>query len=325
MSGKLITQIKNGVLQGVGQFDWYQGANSPIVSDINVDDWKAYKIEHEIQWTGTYDTLFCVTYSALDCIGSLFMYYLANNLISKENVKWLKDNGYFKNGFINFNERFTAILGETTNHGAYQYKVANAINNNGLIPQDNFPLADNFQDNIDPKFIAAEMKLLASEFNKRFTINFEWVTDLKEALKHSPVQVTVRYADYSKPEDILAPEGSPNHAVKTVYAIQEYDEIDDTYWQQYKRYNPNFVFSPMAFKLTVNNNISMDTTKWLKDNDKKWVRNTVTGAFGRVLQGKLFTFQTSDRAALALLDDRVRENGVQINNEEWGQLPKQNF
>ena len=67
------------------------GANSAITHDIIVDDWKDYKIEHEIQWTGTYDTLFCVTYSALDVIGSLFMYYLKNNLISPENVLlWLK-------------------------------------------------------------------------------------------------------------------------------------------------------------------------------------------------------------------------------------------
>jgi len=317
-------EIKNGVLQGTGQLDWFQGANSPIVPDINVSDWKDYKIEHEIQWTGTYDTLFCVTYSALDCIGSLFMYYIANGLMAPDNVKWLQDNGYFKNGFINFNERFIGTLGGTTNQGAYQFKVANAINNNGLIPQDMFPLADNFNDNIDTKFITTNMRILAAEFRKRFTINFEWVTDFIEAIKHSPIQVTVKYADYNNPEDILKPEGTPNHAVKCVYKNNLYNEIDDTYWQRYKRYDPAYTYSPMSFKLTINN-ISMDTNKWLKDNDKKWVRNSNSGAFGRVLQEKLFVFNSIDRGALALLDDKVRENGVQITNNEWEQLPKQNF
>ena len=46
---------------------------------------------------------------------------------------------------------------------------------------------------------------------------------------------------------------------------------------------------------------------------------------GRVLQGELKTFQTTDRACLALLDDKVRENGVQIDNNLWESLPKNNF
>ena len=316
-----------GVLFGTGQFDWFASGNSSITHDIVVDDWKDYKIEHEIQWTGTYDTLFCVTYSALDVIGSLFMYYLSHNLISPENVLWLKDNGYFKNGFINFNERFSAINGETSNNGAYQYKVANGIKNYGLIPQDLFPLADNFKDNIDKKFITEKMYELGKEFLKRFSINYEWVTDLKESIKSSPVQLIVKFANYENPNDILEPKGEPNHAVKCVYICDEYHEIDDTYWQQYKRYHPDYTFSPMAFKLTSNNTTMtpQEVTQFLKTNDKKWVRNSQTGSFGRILQGKLFTFETKDRAALALLDDRVRTNGVQITNDIWFALPKTNF
>lgn len=316
-----------GVLLGRGQYDWQIGANSSIVRDVLLEDgdWKPYQVEHEKQWTGTYDTLFCVTYSALASIGALFMYYFRNNLISADNVKWLQDNGYFKNGFINFNERFSGTLGETTNKGAYQYKVANAIKNYGLIPQDKFPLADNFYDNINPKFITQEMKDLGKEFLKRFSINYEWTEDLKESLKYSPVQVIVKFANYEKPEDILKPEGELNHAVESVLATVEYNLIRDTYWQIYKRYSPPFTHSYMAFKLTINNNNNMDTAKWLKTNDKKWVRNQNTGAFGRVLQGNLMTFTTTDRAALALLDDKVRENGVQITDSEWNQLPKKQF
>lgn len=316
-----------GVLIGKDKFDWQYGANSSIVRDVLVKDgdWKPYQVEHEKQWTGTYDTLFCVTYSALASIGALFMYHLKNNLISSDNVKWLKDNGYFKNGFINFNERFTGTLGETTNQGAYQFKVANAIKNYGLIPQDNFPLADNFNDNIDKKFITQEMYNLGKEFLKRFSINYEWTEDLKESLQYSPVQVIVKFANYDKPEDILKPEGELNHAVEGVFATVEYNLIRDTYWQIYKRYSPPFTHSYMAFKLTINNNNNMDTAKFLKENDKKWIRNFNTGQFGRVLQNKLMVVETKDRGALLLLDDKVRENGVQISNEDWNQLPKQNF
>lgn len=69
----------------------------------------------------------------------------------------------------------------------------------------------------------------------------------------------------------------------------------------------------------------MDYTKWLKDNDLKWVRNIKTGSFGRILQGELKTFQTLDRACLALIDDKVRDNGIQIDDNLWNNLPKNNF
>ncbi len=318
---------KSGVLLGQGQYDWIAGGNSAIVNEILVPngDWKLWHIEHNIQWTGSYDTEFCVTFSALEVLGSLFMYYLAHNMISPDNVLWLKNNGYFKNGFINFNERFTAILGGTTTEGAYQYKVANAIKNYGFIPQDMFQLAPDFNDNIDPKFITQAMYDLGKEFLKRFSINYEWVTDVPTALKSSPVQMIVRFADYVNPTDILAPQGDTNHAVKGVYSVPQYNEIEDTYWQVYKRYNPDFTHSFLAYHLTVNNNIPMDTQTFLKANDQKWVRNTNTGAFGRILQGKLFLLPSTDRATLALLDDKVRTNGIQISDAEWKQLPQTNF
>lgn len=317
-------QLNGGVLIGRDTKDWVAGANSEIKPDVFVDDgnWKPYAVEHEIQWTGEYDTLFCVTYSALSAIASLMMYKIKNNLIPATSIKWLQDNGYFKNGFINFNERFIGTLGETTNVGAYQYKVANAIKNYGLIPQDMFPLASNFQDNIDPKFITQEMKDLGKEFLNLFQINYEWVSNVKDALKYSPVQMVVRFANYEKPDDILAPSGEYNHAVKGVFSTEQYNEIKDTYWQVYKKYRPDKTASFMAFKITVKN---MDNELFIKQNDLKWIRNQKTGSFGRILQGELKTFQTTDRACLALLDDKVRKEGLNISDEIWSNLPKNAF
>jgi hypothetical protein len=69
----------------------------------------------------------------------------------------------------------------------------------------------------------------------------------------------------------------------------------------------------------------METAKFIKQNDLKWIRNQKTGAFGRILQGELKTFQTTDRACLALLDDKVRKEGLNISDEIWTSLPKNNF
>jgi len=321
--------INPDVLKGQGQYDWIAGGNSPIVRKVlNPSlDWKPYHLEHEIQFINSnkpYDTEFCVSFSANKIIGALFMYYLKNNLIAPEGVKWLQDNGYFLDGIINFNERFTAINGQTTAQGAYQYKVANGIKNNGLIPQPMFPYATDFQDNIDPKFITQAMKDLGKEFLKRFQINYEWAPDTSW-LQYSPLQGIVRYADYVNPTDILAPQGDINHAIEVVFKTDTYDEIDDSYYQIYKRYAPNYVESLLSYNLTINNLITMDIQSFLKTNDQKWVRNTNTGAFGRVLQDKLFLLPTTDRATLALLDDKVRTNGVQITDEEWKQLSSVNF
>lgn len=71
--------------------------------------------------------------------------------------------------------------------------------------------------------------------------------------------------------------------------------------------------------------ISMETAKFIKDNDLKWIRNQKTGSFGRILQGELKTFQTTDRACLALLDDKVRKEGLNISDEIWSSLPKSAF
>jgi len=101
--------------------------------------------------------------------------------------------------------------------------------------------------------------------------------------------------------------------------------INDSYIEEEKRYCKPSVYSFVAYSITFNNNKNMDTTKFIKDNDLKWVRNTNTGAFGRIMQGKLRLFATTDRATLALLDDKVRTNGVQITDAEWKQLPAENF
>jgi len=248
--------------------------SSPIVKSILIEDgdWKKWSPEHELQFNfiKLYDSLMCVTYSATDCIEYQFIFALNNGLISQENAKWLKDNGYFKNGLINFSERFIGALGETSSQGAYQYKIGDAIRKFGLIPQDDLPLADTFEENIDKRFISQANYDKGAEFIKRFPISYEWVgsiSEIKEALKYGPVQVCVKYADYpdANTTTVLDPEGSPNHAVTGVCYNLDYLEIDDSYHRQYKRYAHNKIFSPMLY--TVNFKKYMTNIKIIKDSE----------------------------------------------------------
>ena len=110
-----------------------------------------------------------------------------------------------------------------------------------------FPYSDNFQDNIDPRFITQEMKDLGKEFLKRLGLNYEWA-DNTDYLKYSPLQGVVRFAKSDDPNAILSPIGKTNHAIEVVAKTPAYDLIDDSYYQVYKRYNPKKVFSLMAYK-----------------------------------------------------------------------------
>lgn len=324
--------IKENALIGRGEYDWQAGGNSPIERKILLKDgnWKVNAIPNEIQVvnygsTEQYDTSMCVSFSITDALEYNLMEMLRQGLIPKETAKWLKEKGYFENGSLNFSERFIAVLGETKSNGAYMYKVANAVKNFGLIPNWMFPMADNFEDNIDPKFITQEMKDLGKEFLTHLAMNYEWINDFEseEYLKYSALTCIGQFANYNKPDDILDPPTKNGHAMCEVKETNEYKEIDDSYWQQFKKYKKDKLQAFMAFYLTPLKT-TMDTNKWIKENDKKWVQISAgqgAGQFGRVLQGKLMMFVSSDRGTLALLDDKMRtEPSIKIISSEFEQL-----
>jgi hypothetical protein len=253
---------KFGLIEGKKITDYIAGSSSPIVRKKLTDgDWINYKPEHEQQFNSEnlYDTLMCVTFATLDALETLFMYHLHNGNVSKEDVVWLKEKGYFKNGFINFNDRFSAINGETSIHGAYQFAVIDGIRHKGCIPQDIFPMANNFIDNIDPKFITQEMYGLGKEFVKRFPILYEWVDnkDIHEYLQYAPLTASVRY---DSGDNILDPIGSPNHRIMVYKATDEFIGVNDSY-EEFKKYNPSKVYSYMAFYLETKNDMILKKEK----------------------------------------------------------------
>jgi len=87
--------------------------------------------------------------------------------------------------------------------------------------------------------------------------------------------------------------------------------------------NNRFVFNPWTLIDKPNNIPNMDTQKFLLENDLKFVRNQTTGQFGRIIGGKLRTIENeTSRGALLLLDDKIRNGGINISDSDWGSLPK---
>lgn len=323
---------------------------SPLVAGVSAGyeveelipgaDWDRYRPKHERQNMG-YETSACLLFSGNDCIESLFNFYWETDRLDAESKNWLMINGYRVNDSFNFSDRLPANYADIIPlTGTYQYKANNALQKY-LVPEHTLPYTSKGQYiNPDPTKggyyhlgeITQDMLDQAEEFEKRFTISWFYVEDekRKEYLKSSPLQVIVRYADGN---GILAPAGRRNHAVMLYKAEDGIDYIDDSYVTQDKRYDPRYVKDAVGFALTINNK-NMNTEQFIKDNDLKWVQNETTGQFARIMQGKLRPIISNDRGALALLDEKVRNNkiikdgketGAKLTVAEWKEMPKEEF
>jgi hypothetical protein len=326
----MINKEYNGIILGKGSKtprDYILG--SQVEQEINCSDWEFYlvdskwKIEHEIQNT-SFETYACTCFSGNDVKELIMLWALHTGKIPAGHAKWLKDNGYLKNGYINFDDRIPAMYSEITEGvGTYQWKAGNALRQWSLpegILKDN---PKNFTEYMDKEKMTEQARDLQKEYDKRFVWHWFWFRDdkdLDEQMKTSPAMSVVRFANG---DGCLSPVGNFNHAVMEYGNQGECRKIDDSYSQQIKFYKPDFITSRLGFKLTIITN-NMET--FLKDNDLKAVWNRDTGAYYYVHQGALKKYDTTDRAVLMLVEDKFRKDGkVEIDNEILSSLPVLNF
>jgi len=337
---KIEMQNYNWVLRWRDPRDWIAWVSSPIINKNRNPsmNWTQYAPEHEIQlissWLSVYETMFCVSFSATDGIETESNYLMSSWEVPTEYIQRLNKAWYFKNWKINFSDRFVWILWETTKDWAYLFKIASAIRKYWLIPETMLPLnAKSYDEFVDRTKITDEMYKMWEEFNKMFTINFEWIDysdwpiwkeTLKNALKFSPLQAVVRYDDWNW---ILNPSWNLNHAIM----INWYDEsndalmVNDSYSTEQKLYSREHPRSYLQYSITVNKPINMDIQKFLEKNDQKWVRNINNWAFWKVLRWKLYVANSTDRMLMLLVDEAHRKNWVSITDVEWQLLPKELF
>jgi hypothetical protein len=321
----------NGVLIGHQKTDWILGANSPLGLKVRVPnkDWKPYTSKHEIQvynvgYQDIYDTSLCTQYAATDVIEHIINWDLENGEVPAEVVKFLNDEGYLENGCLEISERLGGANSEMTPQGTYLYKAANAIRNLGIVPQSKLPLASSFINNINPNLIPEDIYNLGKKSKEYITINWNWVdrSQVSEALKDSPLLATVKFANGS---EILKPVGTHNHAIMVAGEENNHYIIDDSYFQQYKKYDKNFVDNFLQFSITYNIT-NMDTQKFILTNDTRLIRNTNTGAYAVIYAGNFLKI-TEARAGLFAIDRIARkldEQGVvAITNDEWTDLDKE--
>jgi hypothetical protein len=200
--------------------------------------------EFEAQTSLYFESNTCVSQSYNNAQETSFAAAIANGKISAENVKWLTDEGYFKNGKINFNDRALAIISKTNpNKGNSGEAVADAAEENGLAAETAWPWdwrerdpkinnKESYWNDFQlPPNVTAQM----AEFKKRFELLHEWVErkDWSAVEKKGSLQGYVnawheRNGKYYNPYP-----GKTNHAVQPISSATI--EIFDTYHPSIKQ------------------------------------------------------------------------------------------
>ena len=288
-------------------------------------DWKKYLPDDEWQLGVYFDSMACVSFSACNCLEMIIREQEESGLL---NTDWLRANGYYKNGKPNLSDRFIAKMSGTTRQGNTFYNVGNTIRHFGLVPEDdwNYPREQRtpvFDWNDYYKDIPQHILDKGKEFLKHYEITYTFVPNysLKEAIKIAPVQIAVHAWNGVKDGVYQKTTRGINHAI--VYVNDEID-IYDTYDPFGKRLAKDYIINDWNLYYSIKNN-TMEADKFIKDNDLKFIRNIKSGAFGRILQGKLKVVNSSDRGTLMLLDNEIRKGGLNISDDLWQQLPKDNF
>ena len=311
--------------------DYICGASPlPIVIINPLGDNRPYKPDAENQSGKGADKMDCVTVSSSGSIETIFRILHKNGLMPQGCIDYLKKwNFYNANGDVQISTRWASIQNGTTNKGNSANAVAQWWRDNGFIPEWMLPNDQTLEWNpyYDTACLTDQMKQCAKEGLDFFDINYEWITneDYKTPLQRGAIQIlTAVCPGWSTIIPIPACSLSVCHATELLNVEPDVKkDIWDSYTPNAKTFASDYpVPYKMLYLLTTK---TMDTNQFLKDNDLKWVRNTDNGSFGRMLQGELKIFVTTDRATLALLDDKVRTNGVQITNDVWSKLPQTNF
>lgn len=168
-------------------------------------DWTKYLPSEEQQIGVYFDTMACVTFSALNVLETQLNFMLQNNMIPHVTNQKLTELGVLKDGRFNFSDRFTAKMSGTTKNGNYLVNVWDSIRNHGLLAESDWPYPreqrqpvfdwDDYYKEIPQELKDKAMKL--SKLGDILDIRYEWLVaggkafqnQFMEWLRMGPVQL----------------------------------------------------------------------------------------------------------------------------------------
>ena len=266
-----IGAVNTGVLvRPLSPTDFVLGA-SAIAYEQRVPDfnWTPWLPEDERQSRpGVFDTMSCVTFSALNCVEIQLNWLYDKRKIPQAAVDFLMNNGYYKNGKFNCSDRFIAIMSDTLPTGNYLDKVDYTIRKCGLIPESMLPFGgSNWNEYMDKSMITQEMINMGLEFNKYFNTQYEAIfypgliypttAELKklirEQLMHAPLHIATAVCPGWHQSPIIAMcNESPSHATAMSGLVWEQFFMDYDHYTPFQKKLSWDYNVPIIFKVVIN-------------------------------------------------------------------------
>lgn len=236
--------------------DWVAGSETGMALETrnHMSDWTVFLPSDERQSSIYFDTMACVTFSALNSLEAQMRAHIAYQRLPRATIEWLRDNGYFNDRLeFNLSDRFTAKMSGTTRKGNTFVNVWDSMRKHGVLPEADWPYP---REKTVPAFdwddyyseIPQNLKDKAKKFLDYFTISYEWVpvAAIKEHLKHAPIQIAAPTCPgWNDRDPVPACSMNPNHATMVFRADGETYDFD-TYAPFRKRLAKDY---PVSYSL----------------------------------------------------------------------------
>lgn len=233
------TDYKFGGISGI--------ADAPLVQDGQWDAWlPTFEPQSEATPTGEFDAMACVSFSALNCLETLF------------NRKYSFDK--------NYSDRFLAKMSGTTPNGNDFSTVADTIQSAGDVPETEWPYPPDASWQTYYADIPENVKTDALALPAQWNIQYEYLPDhlpatLKDALRYGPLQVAI-YAYGSEVNGIYQRvDAEANHGIE-LYGYEDglCWKVFDHYLQATKRLAWDYRFDA-ALRYSLNEKAAMPLTE----------------------------------------------------------------
>lgn len=315
--------------------DYIAGKETEIRYEINRDDafWKDNLPSDETQYIlNKFETGGCTNFSELNLLEIYLDRRIELGLIKPENLKKLKEWGYFdQNGKINFSDRALYYLSGTTQKGNKVENGWDAIRNKyALIPQSMWPNdVNSYEEFIKP--VPREIQDFAKNtFYTVFECFYEWVVTgncgkennlewLEFHLKQSPLQIIHPVCNKENNVFKTCPSCTCQHATvlygidREMKLLKDYDHyspfktnLDIQYpilWamkgilvEKTAPYAPKLLPFDHLFKVDINYGFKSDEVLWLqKALNRLNYKIPETGYYGEITRSKVFDFQIKNK------------------------------
>jgi hypothetical protein len=295
----------------------------------------AFLPDFEVQTSIYFESNSCVAQSADNALEVLFAEGIASGRISEENISWLRSEGYFTNGKINFNDRALAIASGTNPDAGNSFaRVYEAIRSQGVASENIWPWdwrerdakINNKKNFWNEMLLPVRVKEQMTEFHKRFEVIAEWVElkDWGEAQKQGALQACV-YAWHKRGNKYYRPEGKKfNHAVLELQADEP--EIFDTYSPAIKQLESSADFYGWALKYNITEKKSMPEKIKIENNVLVFCAEGA-GKIGLHLDGRIIIDDVAKVLAVWFLrtPDKEIPKKRTITAQQWSLFEKINL